>query len=123
MLEFYNELEGGRGPVFLKLDHLAEETIGHLDEDAGAITRVRVRPAGTTMLEIDEQIEGLANDLMRALALDVRDETDPARVVFVARTVQPLAPLVAWLSLRSHGSPGSANVRGRRLERRRIGPY
>ena len=27
MLEFHRELEGGNGPVFLKLDHLAEETI------------------------------------------------------------------------------------------------
>jgi len=27
MLEFWNELQGGKGPVFLKLDHLAEETI------------------------------------------------------------------------------------------------
>jgi succinate dehydrogenase/fumarate reductase flavoprotein subunit len=31
MLEFYNELEGGRGPVFLKLDHLADETIGEIE--------------------------------------------------------------------------------------------
>ena len=27
MLEFWNELQSGNGPVFLKLDHLAEETI------------------------------------------------------------------------------------------------
>jgi succinate dehydrogenase/fumarate reductase flavoprotein subunit len=27
MQEFYNELQGGNGPVFLKLNHLAEETI------------------------------------------------------------------------------------------------
>lgn len=27
MLEFWRELQGGKGPVFLKLDHLAEETI------------------------------------------------------------------------------------------------
>ncbi|RZI85974.1 MAG: fumarate reductase/succinate dehydrogenase flavoprotein subunit [Rubrivivax sp.] len=27
MLEFHQELQGGNGPVFLKLDHLAEETI------------------------------------------------------------------------------------------------
>ena len=27
MLEFYQELQGGKGPVFLKLNHLAEETI------------------------------------------------------------------------------------------------
>ena len=31
MLEFYRELEGGRGPVFLKLDHLAEETISTIE--------------------------------------------------------------------------------------------
>lgn len=31
MLEFYNELESGKGPVFLKLDHLAEETIGTIE--------------------------------------------------------------------------------------------
>ena len=33
MLEFYRELEGGNGPVFLKLDHLAEETIGQIETD------------------------------------------------------------------------------------------
>ncbi|MBI3918953.1 MAG: fumarate reductase/succinate dehydrogenase flavoprotein subunit [Betaproteobacteria bacterium] len=31
MLEFYNELESGKGPVFLKLDHLAEETIQNIE--------------------------------------------------------------------------------------------
>lgn len=31
MLEFYRELEGGKGPVFLKLDHLAEETISTIE--------------------------------------------------------------------------------------------
>jgi len=31
MQEFYNELQGGNGPVFLKLDHLAEETIGTIE--------------------------------------------------------------------------------------------
>lgn len=32
MLEFYKELEGGKGPVFLKIDHLAEETIEEIEE-------------------------------------------------------------------------------------------
>ncbi|MFT5691172.1 MAG: succinate dehydrogenase/fumarate reductase flavoprotein subunit [Oceanicoccus sp.] len=32
MLEFYNELQGGKGPVFLKLDHLAEETIQEVEQ-------------------------------------------------------------------------------------------
>ncbi len=31
MWEFHQELEGGRGPVFLKLDHLAEETISQIE--------------------------------------------------------------------------------------------
>ncbi|MDQ8024109.1 MAG: fumarate reductase/succinate dehydrogenase flavoprotein subunit, partial [Moraxellaceae bacterium] len=31
MLEFYNELLSGNGPVFLKLDHLAEETIQNIE--------------------------------------------------------------------------------------------
>ncbi|MDH0864564.1 fumarate reductase/succinate dehydrogenase flavoprotein subunit [Mitsuaria sp. GD03876] len=31
MWEFYQELQGGKGPVFLKLDHLAEETIAAIE--------------------------------------------------------------------------------------------
>ena len=31
MLEFWKELEGGNGPVFLKLDHLAEETVKRIE--------------------------------------------------------------------------------------------
>ncbi|SHI08101.1 fumarate reductase/succinate dehydrogenase flavoprotein subunit [Pollutimonas bauzanensis] len=31
MLEFWRELEGGNGPVFLKLDHLADETITRIE--------------------------------------------------------------------------------------------
>lgn len=32
MLEFWRELEGGNGPVFLKLDHLAEETVQKVED-------------------------------------------------------------------------------------------
>jgi succinate dehydrogenase/fumarate reductase flavoprotein subunit len=32
MMEFYKELEGGKGPVFLKLDHLADETVEEIEE-------------------------------------------------------------------------------------------
>ncbi|MHB8453215.1 MAG: fumarate reductase/succinate dehydrogenase flavoprotein subunit [Acidiferrobacterales bacterium] len=32
MLEFYRELESGSGPVFLKLDHLADETIEGIEQ-------------------------------------------------------------------------------------------
>lgn len=32
MLEFYNELQSGRGPVFLKLNHLHESTISEIED-------------------------------------------------------------------------------------------
>jgi succinate dehydrogenase/fumarate reductase flavoprotein subunit len=47
MLEFYNELEGGKGPVFLKLDHLHEETIEEIERPAqGRAPEPRPVPAG-----------------------------------------------------------------------------
>lgn len=41
MLEFYRELEGGKGPVFLKVNHLAEETI----EEIETILHTNERPS------------------------------------------------------------------------------
>jgi succinate dehydrogenase/fumarate reductase flavoprotein subunit len=41
MLEFYRELESGNGPVFLKIDHLAEETI----QDIERILHTNERPS------------------------------------------------------------------------------
>ena len=32
MLEFYNELQSGQGPVFLKLDHLHADTVGEIED-------------------------------------------------------------------------------------------
>lgn len=32
MLEFYNELQSGKGPVFLKLNHLHEGTVGEIED-------------------------------------------------------------------------------------------
>lgn len=40
MLEFWRELESGNGPVFLKLDHLAEETVSRIEN----ILHVTERP-------------------------------------------------------------------------------
>jgi len=41
MLEFWRELEGGNGPVFLKLDHLAEETVKQVED----VLHVTERPS------------------------------------------------------------------------------
>ncbi len=42
------------------------------------------------MREVDQNLDALQHDVVRFLALDVRDESDAARVVFVPRRVQPL---------------------------------
>jgi succinate dehydrogenase/fumarate reductase flavoprotein subunit len=39
MLEFYNELQSGKGPVFLKLDHLHENTIGEIEHTLHKVER------------------------------------------------------------------------------------
>lgn len=41
MWEFYRELQGGKGPVFLKLDHLAEETRAGANHRRGTACRGR----------------------------------------------------------------------------------
>jgi succinate dehydrogenase/fumarate reductase flavoprotein subunit len=39
MLEFYNELQSGKGPVFLKLDHLHEDTISEIETTLHKVER------------------------------------------------------------------------------------
>jgi succinate dehydrogenase/fumarate reductase flavoprotein subunit len=39
MLEFYNELQSGKGPVFLKLNHLHEDTIGEIEKTLHHVER------------------------------------------------------------------------------------
>ena len=44
MLEFWRELQSGTGPVFLKLDHLAEETISEIETILHSNERPSARP-------------------------------------------------------------------------------
>jgi succinate dehydrogenase/fumarate reductase flavoprotein subunit len=39
MQEFYNELQSGKGPVFLKLDHLHDQTIGEIESTLHNVER------------------------------------------------------------------------------------
>ena len=39
MLEFFNELQSGKGPVFLKLNHLHENTIGEIEKTLHNVER------------------------------------------------------------------------------------
>ena len=49
------------------------------------------------MLEIDQEVEGVADDVVRSLALDVSHEADATGIMLVAGSVQAgLRRLVAW---------------------------
>ena len=70
----------------------AEEGVGDLQQDAGAVTGVRVRAGGAAVLEVAERLEALLDDGMRRLPPQLGDQRDAARVVFVVRVVEAAGP-------------------------------
>jgi hypothetical protein len=69
---------------------LAEQRVGHLDKDAGAIAQQRVRAHRPAMVDVLENFQRLGDDRMAFGALDMGDEAHTAGVVFVTRIVKPL---------------------------------
>ena len=78
---------------------LAEELVRHLDEHAGPVSRVDLAPAGTPMKQVAHDFEGLADELVRSLTLDVHHKTDATRIVLESWIVQTLR---AWGELPVH---------------------
>ena len=70
---------------------VAEEAIGNLDQDAGAVAGVDVGAACTAVLEIAERADRLGDDLVALAAVHVAHEVEPTRVVLVPGVVQPLS--------------------------------
>ena len=62
----------------------------HLDEDARAVAGVRLAAARAAMIEIHQNLQGVAHELMRLLALHVDDKAQAAGVVLELRIVKPL---------------------------------
>lgn len=60
----------------------------YLDREAGTVARFRIASARTAVSEIDENLNSLADDVVRAIAIHVDDEANSASVVFRARIVQ-----------------------------------
>jgi hypothetical protein len=61
--------------------------VRHLEQNAGTVACARVRCYGTPMREIIEELEGFLDDLARANAVDMSDETDSTRVMLIGRIV------------------------------------
>ena len=68
--------------------HPPQEPIRHLNQNAGAVTRIGLAAAGAAMQQIDEDLEAARNHAVRGAPRDVDHEPDAACVVFVGRIVE-----------------------------------
>lgn len=69
---------------------LTQKFIGHLDQDAGAVTGVGLGTAGAAMIEVEQDFEPAAHDVVRTAALDVGQKAHTARIVLEGGVVQAL---------------------------------
>ena len=67
---------------------LPEKPVRRLNQDAGAVAGVRLTTAGAAVQQVDEDLQSLLDDTVRAAALDIDDEPHTAGVMLVARIVQ-----------------------------------
>ena len=74
---------------------LAEEAVGDLREQAGAVAHQRIGADRAAMRQVLEHGEAVADDLVRLDALHVGDEADAAGIVLVARIVEALCQRAA----------------------------
>ncbi len=84
----------GLGQLHVKLVErdACEKFVRQRGKNAGPITGVRLTTASTAMIHAAKNVARIADDLMTALALDVRHETDAATVVLVLGAIQPRSP-------------------------------
>src|SRR5262249_48383152 len=68
-----------------------EKFVRNLHQHPGAVARSRVASAGSAMGQVVEHLEPLLQDVVRAYALGVDQEADPAGVVLVRWIVEALA--------------------------------
>ena len=62
---------------------LAQEFVGHLNENAGTVTGRGIRSAGTAVVHLRVHRECLDDDVVRALAFQVGNESDAAGILLV----------------------------------------
>ena len=60
---------------------LAKEAVRDLEEDAGAVAGVALEPDAAAVLEVDEDGEGVVENLVALVPVDARERSDAAGVV------------------------------------------
>jgi len=78
----------GPGRRQVLVEHGAHERIGHLEQDPGAVARVRIGARRPAVLEVLQRHDRAPDRLVRRLAVEPRDEGDAAGVVLVAWVVK-----------------------------------
>ena len=67
--------------------HLAQELVGRLDQDAGAVAGVHFTSTRAAVTEVDEDLQRLLDDGVRLPPFDVDDKADAAGIVLVLGVV------------------------------------
>ena len=67
---------------------LAEQPVRNLDKKTGAVAHQRIGADRATVGQVLEHLQTITDDLVRAHALHVDDESDAAGIMFLERVVQ-----------------------------------
>ena len=78
----------------------AEETVRHLHENAGAVAGIGLAAAGAAMVEIDQNCQRLADDLVGLFPLDIGNKADATGVMLELWIVETL---FYWSLVGFHG--------------------
>ena len=73
-----------------------QEFVRYLEQNSGAVPRTGIATLRAAVREIFEDLQTLADDVVRLLALDVDDKADAAGIFFVSRVVEPLLRWKPW---------------------------
>ena len=70
------------------VENRAEERVGQLEQDAGAVSRVRIGTRCAPVLQVLERLQRALDRLVLRNRVEPRDERDPARIVLVVGGVE-----------------------------------
>jgi hypothetical protein len=79
---------------------LAQKAVGHLNQNARAVSRVGFAPARPAVLQVDQHLEAARDDGVRTAARDIYDEPDATSIVFERRVIQTVALRRITVSIR-----------------------
>ena len=87
-----------------------EELVGDLDEDSGAVAGFGIATAGSSVGQVDEDLDALDDDVVISNPLDVRNEANSAGIVLIARVVEALRlGETSGYRMVAHGYSGTAS--------------